>query len=191
MRIINDYTATLKPELSLIWHTDEMMIKSGGRWRWLWNVMDEQSRFIIASRVSAKRDVYEARQLFAKAVEQAGMKPNYVVTDGLQAYGEAIRKELRTMHSPRNMHRRLPTIRGIPNNNAIERLQGTIRERDKVLRGIKKDDSPIIEGIRNYYNFIRPHQTFDGKTPAEVANLNLELAQNKWLSLIRKSAEHR
>ncbi|NIN53061.1 MAG: transposase, partial [Nitrososphaeria archaeon] len=45
------------------------------------------------------------------------------------------------------------------NNNMVERLQGTIRERDKVLRGLKEveDESKVIDGFRIYYNFIRPH----------------------------------
>ena len=175
--------------MSLIWHVDEMMIKNGGKWNWLWNVMDEKSRFLIANKISRKREVADARQVLAKARDKAGMRPNYVVTDGLKVYGEAIRKELRTMNSPRNMHKRLPSIRGIPNNNLVERLQGTVRERDKVLRGLKNEDSPIIDGFRNYYNYIRPHQALDGRTPAEVANTYLSLDGNKWLGLIKKSAE--
>jgi hypothetical protein len=40
-----------------------------------------------------------------------------------------------------------------------------------------------------YYNFIRPHQALNGKTPAEEAKLNLGLGQNRWLDLIKKSLE--
>jgi hypothetical protein len=29
-------------------------------------------------------------------------------------------------------------------------------------------------------NFIRPHMSLNRKTPAEVANINLQLGQNKW-----------
>ena len=47
-----------------------------------------------------------------------------------------------------------------------------MRERDKVLRGLKKDESPIIKMMQAYYNFIRNHQTL-GKTPAEAAGIGL------------------
>jgi hypothetical protein len=36
-----------------------------------------------------------------------------------------------------------------------------------------------MEGFRNYYNFIRPHQTLHGKMPAEVAGLNLGIGENR------------
>jgi len=36
----------------------------------------------------------------------------------------------------------------------------------------------IVDGFRIYYNFIRPHQALNGKTPSESAKLNLNLAQN-------------
>ena len=75
------------------------------------------------------------------------------------------------------------------NNNIIERLQGTVRERDKVMRGFKKEESAqkILDGFRAYYNFIRPHQALQGKTPAEIANISLNLKGNKWLEFIRQA----
>jgi len=38
-------------------------------------------------------------------------------------------------------------------------------------------------------NFIRPPQSLKGKTPAEMANIDLGLGKNKWLSLIKKASE--
>lgn len=69
-----------------------------------------------------------------------------------------------------------------------ERLNGTIREREKVTRNLKEQAPVIIEGYRNYYNLVRPHQALNGKTPAQLANLDLNLEKNKWLALIRKSS---
>jgi transposase InsO family protein len=59
---------------------------------------------------------------------------------------------------------------------------------DKVMRAIKKPDSPIIEGQRMYYNHIRPHQGLNGKIPAQAAGLELDLGANKWESLIKKAS---
>jgi hypothetical protein len=38
---------------------------------------------------------------------------------------------------------------------------------------------------------IRLHQALNGKTPAEVAGLDIELDENKWKSLIEKAVKHR
>lgn len=80
-------------------------------------------------------------------------------------------------------------MRKARNNNVVERLHGTVRERDKVMRGLDNDETArtFVEGFRIYYNFIRPHMALNGLTPAEKAGINLQLGQNKWLSLIKQS----
>jgi transposase-like protein len=55
--VISNYVNLLKPQLGDTWHADELFIKmKGGETRkgesgiaYLWNVMDRQSRFLIAS----------------------------------------------------------------------------------------------------------------------------------------------
>jgi len=86
-------------------------------------------------------------------------------------------------------HIRNVGFRDKSNNNIIERLHGPIRERDRVMRALKGigSDQTIIDGLRAYYNFIRPHMTLDGKTSAEEANMDLDLGKNKWCSIIRKA----
>jgi transposase InsO family protein len=51
----------------------------------------------------------------------------------------------------------------------VERLNGTVRERNKVMSGLKDKGttSTMMDGQRIYYNFIRPHMALNGKTPAE------------------------
>ncbi|HEX2557267.1 MAG TPA: integrase core domain-containing protein [Nitrososphaera sp.] len=59
-------------------------------------------------------------------------------------------------------------------NNRIERLNGTLRERVKVQRGWKSKKSAIAEGMRLQYNFVKPHQALEGKTPANAAGLEVK-----------------
>jgi len=42
---------------------------------------------------------------------------------------------------------------------------------------------------RTIYNFVNPHQELKGKTPAEMAEINLKLGRNKLLGLIRYLAK--
>jgi len=76
-------------------------------------------------------------------------------------------------------------LAGDLNNNIVERLQGTRRDREKVMRGLKTEETPIVPMQDTYYNYVRPHQTLEGKTPAEKAGVGIE-GQNKWLGLIKK-----
>ena len=65
--LIGDYVKTLKPELSGQWHVDEMKVKFGGNWKWLWNVMDKDTRYLLASNITEKREIEDAREVFALA----------------------------------------------------------------------------------------------------------------------------
>jgi hypothetical protein len=65
-------------------------------------------------------------------------------------------------------------------------MRGSIREREKVMRGIKSMKTPIFPGNKVYYNFIRPHFALKGKTPAEAAGIGVD-AENKWMELLKRS----
>jgi transposase-like protein len=114
-----------------------------------------------------------------------------IVTDGLRAYQDAIPKEFYTMANPETMHVRIPNIRDRSNNNMVERLHGTIRQRNKVMRGLDDEQSAqtLLDGMRLYYNFLRLHSALNGKTPAQKANIGFNEAE--WLTLIKKASIYR
>lgn len=191
-RLIKKYVREFQPKTSGIWHTDEMTLNIKGQMKWLWNCMDHNTRFLLASEISTKREIADARHVFALAKAVSGEeKPIYVVTDGLQSYTKAFKKEFYTMKSPRVQHIRKPRFTDKSNNNMVERLNGTIREREKVMRGLDNEKTAFVEGFQNYYNFLRPHMSLEGKTPAEVAGIDLKLEGNRWESLIRKASDIR
>lgn len=68
-------------------------------------------------------------------------------------------------------------------------LQNIQKEREKTMWGLKIDTTPIIEGHRLYYNFIKPHESLDGKTPSEEAGITIE-GDNKWLTLMKKAIKY-
>lgn len=73
------------------------------------------------------------------------------------------------------------------NNNRIERLNGTLRERVKVQRGWKTAKTPIAEGQRIQYNFVKPHMALEGKTPAQKAGLEVR----GWRDLLQLATTQR
>ena len=188
--IMNNYVNTLQAEVGNTWHTNEMMVNVGGTWEYLWNVMDEETRFQLASIVSTERKVADARNVFKAAKKQAGgRKPKYVVTDGLPSYNRAVKKEFITK-TRETTHIRGVGLRHQHNNNHVERLHGTMREREKTMRAMKTEDTPIIDGHRLYYNFIRPHMALNGLTPSEMAGITIDGDDNKWMNLMKKAIEH-
>ena len=128
MELVDRYVSTLQPQTSMIWHADEMMVKAGGKYKWLWHVMDGETRFMLSNLVSEKRSIIEAKEVVKQAKETASQKPALFVTDGLFSYREAYRKELRDLHR-NTTHVAGRSLKDTGNNNRIERLHGTVRER--------------------------------------------------------------
>jgi hypothetical protein len=54
---------------------------------------------------------------------------------------------------------------GDANNNKMERINGEIHYREKVMGGLKKKDTPVLKGMQVCHNFIRPHEGLKGKDP--------------------------
>jgi transposase-like protein len=188
VKMIGEYADSLTPQLSGKWNVDEMKLRCKGDWVWLWNVMDKETRFLLASTISEKREVEDARKALQKAQNMAKSKPITVTTDGLQSYQDAFKKEFFTLRNPRTEHVRSAGIRASRrNNNVVERLNGTVRERNKVMRGLKKEDTPITKGFEIYYNFVKPHQSLNGQTPAQKAGIGMGSEENKWLALIQNA----
>lgn len=182
--IIEAYVSTLEPEVGNIWHTDEMKIKFSGEWQWLWNVLDEKTRFQLVSVISQTREIKDARKAFKKSKEVAGKKPHTMVTDGLASYKDAFRKEFYDHHQSCQHIADVALQESL--NNVLERMHGSIREREKVMRGLKEDNTPILPMNQIYYNFIRPHMGLNGLTPAEIAGVGIN-EENKWLGLLERS----
>ena len=70
----------------------------------------------------------------------------------------------------------------------MERMNGEIRDREKTMRGLKQDETPILQGYQLFHNYIRPHEALDGKTPSEACGITIE-GKNKWITLIQNASK--
>ena len=148
--------------------------------------MDAKTRYLLACQVTETRYVKDARKPLQKAKEVTDVNPDAIVTDGLPAYPEAIKAEFYGLGRIQNPHIRLKDFETKPNNNILERLNGTFRERTKVMRSLNSamDAEDFAAGLQTYYNYIRPHSGINGLTPAQMANIPINLMGNRWETMI-------
>ena len=195
--VVAPYVDQFQPQLSGVYHVDEMMIHvrkettQKGHYSWLWNMMDNTTRFWITSKVSQRREVEDARAVFQDAKSKVP-KPNAIVHDGLQSYNEAFVKEYRTMKDQGIRNVRSVSVRHKGLNQKIERLNGIFRDREVVMRGMDNKESAqkLIDAMRVHYNFVRKHGNLEG-TPAETSGIKLNLGNNKIESLIKLASHKR
>ena len=189
--MISEYINQLNPILGDTWSLDEMMLnvkntkKTGkGFYDWLWSAIDPKTRFLIATRISKGRHISDATSILELLKENAGKKPDYIVTDRLPAYDSAIRD----FGEGKIQHVTSKPIKDTYTNMPIERYHNELRENLKSRRGLGNDDSAQIyaELLRIHHNFIRPHMGLDGKTPSEEAGLE-GFAETKYIGIIKKA----
>ena len=108
--------------------------------------MDAKTRYLLACQVTETRYIKDARKPLAKAKEDTDVEPDAIVTDGLMAYKDAIKAEYFGLGRIQNPHVRLKDFETKPNNNILERLNGTFRERTKVMRSF--DSGLVRQNLR-------------------------------------------
>jgi transposase-like protein len=128
--------------------------------------------------------------IFQKGFEQSKVRPIAVFVDGSHVYNRAFNRVFYTMRKdtrPELVQR--VGIRARETNNIVERMHGTVKDRTRVMRGLKNFESAksLLEGFTIHYNFVRPHQSLNGKTPAQAARTQ---APRTWRGLIEEATRY-
>jgi putative transposase len=170
-----------KPEVGDVWVADETVLKVGGRKIWFFDVVDEKTRYLLASKLAESRTIKAAASVMNEARRKAGKSPKKIITDGLTAYIDGI--ELVFGGSAKHIQSKPFT--DINSTNVIERFHGTLKARTKVMRGLKKEETAklITDGWLIHYNFFRPHEALKDKTPAEKAGIKFPF--RNWLDIVK------
>lgn len=187
--LAKEYMISQIPQLSGLWHEDETMLSCEGRSIWFWEMIDEDTRFMVASHLSNTRTFEDTVSIFKKGVDQSKVRPRAVFVDGSHVYKSAFNKVFYTMRKDTRVELvQRVGIRARETNNIVERLHGTLKDRTRCMRGLKSYESTklLLEGWSVYYNCIRPHQSLGGKTPAQAARMQVP---NTWKGLIDEATK--
>jgi putative transposase len=186
VRLMRDYAEKIVPNVGDTWRADEIYIKVKGDLKYLFAMMDDETRFLIAQEVAETKEKHDARTLFFNAKRLMGKQPKTLITDGLPSYAVACEQVF-----DGTKHDRKITFDGkVHNNNKMERMNGEIRDREKTMRGLKRKRTLILTGYQIYHNYIRPHEALNGKTPSEACGITIE-GKNKWKTLIQNASQNK
>lgn len=169
--LIQNGTKDISFPIGTKWLADEMVIKIRGKKKYLWNIMDYETRIHIISMLLDGRGSEEASKAIDGAIKRANKRPKEVITDGLESYRKPL-AEKGIKHTSN-----VALADKAKNNNRIERLHGSVRAFVRSKRGLKGRASELLRGHQVFYNSIRSHSAVAGMTPINGSS-------NKWLSLL-------
>jgi transposase-like protein len=188
--LMEKYLDKITPQVSDTWRADELFLKVKGNMKYLYALMDDQTRFWIAQEVADTKYTADLRPLFQLGKQVAEKQPKTLITDGAPNFHEAYMQEFYTRRlATRTEHIREIALDGVRHNNKMERMNGELRDRERVMRTLEKSDTPILPGMQIYHNYVRPHEALKGRTPSEVAGIKVK-GENKWLTLIQNAGRN-
>ena len=188
-KMVADYVKGIVPRVSETWRTDEIFMKIKGNMKLQYSMLDHETRFMITQYVANTKGTENVSPMFREAMMIADKIPKTLISDGAHNFHEAWKNNYKAKNflCKDTKHIRHIHMKGDKNNNRMERLNGTIRDREVSYRGIKKMDSPLFAGFQTFYNFSKKHGGIGKKTPAELAGILVD-GNNKWKTIIQNAS---
>ncbi|MFH1199971.1 MAG: DDE-type integrase/transposase/recombinase [Candidatus Micrarchaeota archaeon] len=186
-------------------HVDEKFIHVGKKHGYDLNAIDSKTKYVLAHSYVVKRTIpacvkflrqvkttcyRQILEVYRRERHKPAAKRNLIifVSDGFQNYRNAFNK----------LFYRTCTLRfGVSiacrkyglehNNNAIERYNGDIEDRTKTMRdfGSHQGAGGFLDMKQVIHNFVNPHMSLKGRTPAEAARVEVNLGRKKLFYLVR------
>ncbi len=179
-----------KPATSDTWVVDETVVKLRGRNLWFWDIIDDETRFILATHGSRNRTSRDVVTVMNAARMRAGKEPQRILyhsrfafEDGANAYPESINR----VFGPAAKHITWAMFEDDATLNPLERYHGTLNQRIKLFKGCRSRRvvELIFNGFRVDFNFFRPHNALHDRTPGESAVMGSPA--RSWTDVVRQA----
>ncbi len=141
---------------------------------------DSETRFVLGFHLSPYRDSAQAFTIF-NSVKGIG-KVSSIVSDRYSAY----KVPAKSVFDSDIKHIRVESFKDDISNNLIESFHHQFKAWYKTKQGFNSFDSAnnLISMFVFFYNFVRPHSSLSGLTPAQVVGLSLTKKQKRKYILI-------
>lgn len=195
-KVMNKYSKNIQPNIKGVWNADETLVltkrgnkkKDNKNFDYVWNVMDNKTKFLLASECSGRsRSKKDAQHVFTEAWKQNGKMPNQIIVDGYAGYQDGCRKTFRNYGAERKV--KFTSIKGQRkhvNNNAIESHHSHQKEFHKIRRGVTKTQD-YQNGFQIFHNYVRKSAR-KKLTPADKCGVGVN--GNAWEILLLNSIKY-
>jgi len=162
-----------------VWLAIDSALKIGGVNMRFWDVLDQRTKFLLASRVSSTRTVLDVAVILTRALRCAVKIPKIIVTHTLLPYSDGVEMAFGayTKH-------RLSKNFGIQATKDIRIFRSILKKRAIILQGLRNKTITdlVVSAWLIHYNHLRPHPAMAGKTPAQVAGV--VSPYNSWADIV-------
>jgi putative transposase len=87
--LMQKYLEQMKPNVGNAWGTDELFLKVNGDMKYLYALMDDDTRFWIAQQIADTKYTANINPLFHKGKELTDKRPNALISDGARNFNDS------------------------------------------------------------------------------------------------------
>lgn len=117
--LMENYLDKIKPNVGDAWRTDELFVKVKGDMKYLYALMDDETRFWIAQQVADTKYTANINPLFKQGKELTGKRPNTLISDGAPNFNDSTSITYIIQHSEKY---HIP----VPNRDSLKRMSDKI-----------------------------------------------------------------
>ncbi len=139
--LMEEYFDSIQPQVGEAWRTDEIHLKIKGKKRYLFAMLDSETRYWIAKQVAEHKGKDDVAPMFKQAKKVAGKIPTTLISDKAANFHHAWKQQYRAKNflHKKTYHINEVAFDGIHHNNQMESFNGnTIRHREKVTRSTQQ-----------------------------------------------------
>jgi putative transposase len=157
------------PKVGPVWIASETIASVSGMHYCCLDIVDRDTRFLMATQLSVNRRADDIKNLMVQAVDRAQKCPDRLLIGTWNEYGEGIKLTFRIDSKRIDVGPIVETDQA----EFLEYWHSTVKFRTRTLKGLKSADTAhkFLEGFRIWYNYLRPQECLNGKTPAEKAEV--------------------
>ena len=175
--------STLQIQASHTWLMDETTVKISGQNVWVWDVVDFETHFLLASHLAKSRSIAAVKTVVEMAREKPQTTPQSILYNCSIATSENISLSL-----PANFEG--IQLQGLNVNATLGftgQLHTALHQRNRVMQNLRslRMATLVLNGFSIHYNFFRPSKALKNRTPAAMAGVSTQCKD--WLHLVANS----
>jgi putative transposase len=161
------------PKVGDVWIANSNCVKIGEEDVWLWDMVDTESRFMLATHASKELMAKEAGITLAVAIQKAGRSPGTILTDQSEVYEAYLEGTSKLQNESITVRQTLNATEA----EWLENYRSNLKARIIVIKRFKNFESArdVIQAWPLHYNYFRPHEITTNTTPAYRAGITTPL----------------
>jgi transposase-like protein len=171
-----------RPPVISVWVIEMVILRIRNQACRCVDIIFPETCFLLSSGLYANEENQDIRSFVEQALSQVNKMPEKILINDVAGCKEIFE----VVYNSKTRHITVDSIDRNIDVQWFEIWKETLMDRNRILERFKSPAAAgkFLKGFRSYYNYLKPQERLDGKTPAEAARVNY--SSKNWEDVICK-----